>query len=123
VVLGPAFAASAVVLPWFMLGGALNGVYLSISSLYFFSGRTGLLAAVTISSGVISLLVTVVLTLAFGMVGAAMGYAAAQAILGLTAMTVAIRTFDLPWGRPLTALRMMAAQTVAALPARFRPHS
>lgn len=123
VVLGPAFAASAVVLPWFMLGGALNGVYLSISSLYFFSGRTGLLAAVTISSGVISLLVTVVLTLAFGMVGAAMGYAAAQAILGLTAMTVAIRTFDLPWGRPLTALRMMAAQTVATLPARFRTHS
>lgn len=123
VVLGPAFAASAVVLPWFMLGGALNGVYLSISSLYFFSGRTGLLATVTITSGVISLLLTIALTLAFGMIGAAMGYAAAQGVLGLTAMTVAMRTFDLPWGRPLQALKLMISRTAAALPARLRARS
>lgn len=123
VVLGPAFAASAVVLPWFMLGGALNGVYLSISSLYFFSGRTGLLAMVTITSGVISLLLTIALTLSLGMIGAAMGYAAAQGVLGLTAMIVAMRTFDLPWRRPLAALKLMISRTASALPARFRARS
>lgn len=122
-VLGAAFAASAVVLPWFMLGGALNGVYLSISSVYFFSGRTGLLAAVTITSGLLGLLLTIALTFAFGMIGAAMGYAAAQGVLGLTAMTVAMRTFDLPWGRPLAALQLMISRTAAALPARFRARS
>jgi O-antigen/teichoic acid export membrane protein len=122
-VLGPAFAASAVVLPWFMLGGALNGVYLSISSLYFFSGRTALLAAVTITSGIISLLLTIVLTLAFGMIGAAMGYAAAQGVLGLTAMTVAMKTFDLPWGQPLAALKLMISRTASALPNQFRARS
>lgn len=115
VVLGPAYTAAAVVLPWFMLGGALNGVYLSISSLYFFSGRTGLLAAVTMTSGALGLALTAALTIAFGMVGAAMGYAASQAVLGTMAMFIAIRKFDLPWGRPRAALRLMFAKVAAAL--------
>ena len=119
-VLGPAFAASAVVLPWFMLGGALNGVYLSISSIYFFTGRTGLLAAVTMTSGVAGLAITAALTVAFGMAGAAMGYAASQGVLGAVAMIVAIRTFDLPWGQPRTALRFMLVKVAGALGALVR---
>lgn len=118
VVLGPRYAASTVVLPWFMLGGALNGVYLSTSSLYFFSGRTGLLAVVTMTSGAISLAVTIALTWALGMTGAAMGYAAAQGLLGLTAFLVAMRSFDLPWGRPVAALRRVASDLPLALPAK-----
>lgn len=118
VVLGPRYAASTVVLPWFMLGGALNGVYLSTSSLYFFSGRTGLLAVVTMTSGAISLAVTIALTWALGMTGAAMGYAAAQGLLGLTAFLVAIRSFNLPWGRPFAALRRVASDLPLALPAK-----
>jgi O-antigen/teichoic acid export membrane protein len=115
VVLGPEYAASAVVLPWFMLGGALNGVYLSISSFYFFSGRTGLLAAVTMTSGVVGLALTAAMTIAFGMVGAAMGYAASQSVLGAVAIFIAIRRFDLPWGRPQAALRLMVAKVAASL--------
>lgn len=119
IALGPAYSAAVAVLPWFMLGGALNGVYLSVVSLFFFHGRTGLLATVALVAGLVGLTLTVGLTLAFGMMGAAAGYAASHAVLGLVSMVVAMRTFDLPWGRPVQALRVMRARVIAALPARF----
>lgn len=114
-VLGPQYAESASVLPWFMLGGTFNGVYLSISSLYFFSHRTALLAAVTMTSGLIGLGSTILLTSLFGMTGAAMGYASAQAILGIVAMGVAIRTFDLPWGRGGEAVGLLYNKIATAV--------
>lgn len=107
VVLGAGYDASASLLPWFMVGGAFNGVYLAISSLYFFSHRTGLLAMVTMTAGVIGLGVTALLTAALGMTGAAMGYAAAQAVLGVLAFIMAVRTFDLPWSQGCAALRLL----------------
>ncbi len=119
IALGPAYAASASLLPWFMLGGALSGVYLSVASLYFFHGRTGLLATVAVASGLVGLTTTVILTTAFGMAGAAAGYAASQAVLGFVSLGVAMRTFDLPWGRPIEALRFLHVQAAAALPGRF----
>lgn len=118
--LGPEYASSASVLPWFMIGGAMNGVYLSISSLYFFSNRTGLLATVTTVSGIAGLIATIALTGTFGMEGAAMGYAAAQAILGLVSMTIAIRSFALPWNQVLLALQTVASRIGAALVEQVR---
>ena len=43
--LGPRYQAAGTILPWFVLGGAFNGMYVCTSSLYFFSGRTALLAS------------------------------------------------------------------------------
>lgn len=118
-VLGPGFAGSVPLLPWFMIGGALNGVYLSISSLYFYWGRTWMLSAVTLASGAVGLVAVIVLASNFGMVGAAMGYAVSQGVLGLVAMIVAIRVFDLPWGRPGAALRLIGGRVAAPLLARL----
>lgn len=102
--LGEKYQAASAVLPWFMLGGAFSGVYLCTAVLFFFSGRTGLLAATTMSAGLCGAACTWQLVRLFGVQGAAMGYALTQAILALFVSAVAIKTFDLPWREPLRAL-------------------
>jgi O-antigen/teichoic acid export membrane protein len=39
--LGNQFQETRRLIPWFVLGGAFNGIYLCCSGIYFFSGRTG----------------------------------------------------------------------------------
>jgi O-antigen/teichoic acid export membrane protein len=102
--LGPQYRAAATVLPWFVLGGAFSGIYMCTSGLYFFSGRTSLLAKVTLSSALIGSSTTWSLVGTLGVVGAAIGYAFTQGVLALVTSVVAIRSFDLPWGEPAKAL-------------------
>lgn len=112
--LGPQYRAAAGVLPWFMLGGAFFGVYLSTSGLYFFSGRTALLASVTLSSTVLGAALTWVLVATIGVDGAAMAYALTNGILALVTTLVAMRSYALPWSEPRRALTAWSRCVVAA---------
>lgn len=102
--LGPKYQAAAAVLPWFMLGGACTGIYMSTSVLFFFEARTGRLAMVTMSSALIGAASTWLLVGALGVRGAAIGYAFTQAVLALITTSMAMRTFQLPWRHPAQAL-------------------
>ncbi|MEO2216588.1 oligosaccharide flippase family protein [Chromobacterium vaccinii] len=104
ILLGAKYQAAATVLPWFMLGGALNGVYMCTSVLFFFSGRTGVLASISMSSALCGTVGTWMLVANIGINGAAMGYAFTQGLLALFTTLVAINIFDLPWGRPRHAI-------------------
>jgi O-antigen/teichoic acid export membrane protein len=104
VVLGPAYLAARDVLPQFMLGGAFTGMYLAVSGLYFYSGRTALLSSITLPVAVVGTLMTALLVARWGVAGAASGYAFTQGMLALAAWIVARRTFALPWGRPAMAV-------------------
>ena len=104
VLLGPAYRAAKEVLPLFMLGGAFNGMYLAVSGLYFFSGRTALLSSITLPVAVLGTLATAMLVPHWGLNGAAAGYAFTQGLLALATWVVARCAFDLPWNRPTTAL-------------------
>lgn len=115
VLLGAKYREAASVLPWFMLGGALSGLYLCTSVLFFFSARTGLLSLTTFSAAVCGALCTWLLATRFGIEGAAMGYAATQGLLALFTTVVAMKTFDLPWRHPGQAL---SAWRHRALPAQ-----
>lgn len=108
VLLGPQYRAAAVVLPWFMLGGAFSGVYLCTSVMYFFAGRTSLLAMVTTSAAFCGAGLTWLLVGAFDIQGAATGYALTQGLLALFTSVVAFRAFDLPWSEPRKALQVWA---------------
>lgn len=114
--LGPQYSAAATVLPWFMLGGAFSGVYLCTSVLYFFSGRTGLLASATLSSAVCGALCTWFLVSTLGVNGAAIGYALTQGLLALFTGTLAVKTFDLPWREPGKALSVWSHNAFSATP-------
>lgn len=98
IMLGAHYRAAVAVLPWFMLGGAFVGIYFCVSNLFFFSGRISLLSLVTSSSAAVGILFIWLLTAKFGIEGAAMGYALTQGLLALTAIAVASRYHDLPWG-------------------------
>jgi O-antigen/teichoic acid export membrane protein len=95
--LGARYAEAVQMFPWFVLGGAFSGVYFCTSSIYFFHGRTGLLASSTVSAAGIGSVVVWGLVSSLGMQGAAIGYAATQGILAVFATVIAIRSFDLPW--------------------------
>ncbi|MCE9659477.1 MAG: oligosaccharide flippase family protein [Burkholderiales bacterium] len=117
--LGPQYRAAASVLPWFMLGGAFSGVYFCTSVLFFYSGRTGLLATATLSSAICGTLCTWFLVSTLGVQGAAIGYALTQALLGLVTSSVAFLTFDLPWRQPARALSVWGRSAFG--PARHQP--
>lgn len=108
ILLGPRFHDAVPLLPWFMLGGAFTGVYVSTSVLYFFSGRTALLSSITLSSAMLGTVCTWILVLYYGVVGAAMGYAVTQALLAMFVGAVALRSFDLPWCEGRKAIAVWA---------------
>ena len=111
VLLGPQYRAAAWLLPWFVLGGAFTGVYLCTSVLFFFSGRTGLLALVTLSSAVVGVTITWLMVATFGVSGAAAGYAITQGFLALLVTVVACKSFDLPWREVRKATTIWAHRT------------
>jgi O-antigen/teichoic acid export membrane protein len=102
--LGAQYHSATVVLPWFMLGGAFTGIYQCTTNLFFYSGRTSLLSLITTCSAAAGVLVIWILTSAFGIEGAAMGYAATQGLMALFVNVGASRSFDLPWHEPRQAL-------------------
>lgn len=107
--LGPQYRLAADYLPWFMLGGAFNGVYLCTAVLYFHYGRTARLAMISFLSGLGGAGITWILISTFGIAGAAMAYACSQALLALATTFVAMKIFDLPWWEPLRALSVWRA--------------
>ncbi len=111
--LGPAYRDGARLLPWFVLGGAFSGVYLALSGLYFFAGRTALLSAVTLPCALVGTAIIVLLVQLEGTTGAAIGHAAAQALLAAATWLVASRSFDLPWRQASLALRTWWGQALA----------
>lgn len=112
--LGPQYRAAAAVLPWFMLGGAFSGVYLCTSGLYFFSGRTALLASVTLTSALVGASLTWWLVSVFGVDGAAVGYAVTQGILAIATTVVAMRSYDLPWADPAKSLAIWSRYAIGS---------
>jgi O-antigen/teichoic acid export membrane protein len=104
--LGPQYRAATVVLPWFMLGGAFTGIYYCTTNLFFFSGRTSLLALATTASAGAGMLLIWMLARALGIEGAAMGYAATQGLLALLVNIIAWRNFDFPWGEVGKSLKV-----------------
>jgi O-antigen/teichoic acid export membrane protein len=102
--LGPDYAAALELLPWFMLGGAFTGMYLAVSGLYYFHGRTALLSSISVPAALLGAACTFAFVTRFGLTGAAAGYATTQLLLAGVAWFVATRSFDLPWRRGRAAL-------------------
>jgi len=114
-ILGAQYHGAAAVVPWFLLGGAFNGVYVCTSVLFFQATKTSRLASITVASSIVGALTTWFLTGAFGLTGAAMGYASSQALLALGTTVAAMATFDLPWKNPRQSLAIASRSIVYGL--------
>jgi O-antigen/teichoic acid export membrane protein len=77
-------------------------MYFAVTNYVFHAGATARLAAVTASSGFVSIVTTYVLIRNFGLLGAGYGFAISQAVLFLGTWRLAQRVCPMPW---LAALR------------------
>lgn len=103
--LGPAYAAAAHLMPWFVAGGVATVIYLGVSPLFFFHERTGRLSATTLPAALAGAACTIALVLFGGTRGAAAGFALTQVLLTTSVWFVAVQTFAMPWTQPRRAFQ------------------
>lgn len=96
-IIGPQFQAANQIIVFILFGNAFVGMYYMVTNYVFFSRRTGLLSALTITTGVIMVLLTSYLTYLYGIKGAAAGFMLGQASLFLGAWILANHCVPMPW--------------------------
>ncbi|HEY8033019.1 MAG TPA: oligosaccharide flippase family protein [Methylocella sp.] len=94
---GDRYAAAGEAIGWLALGQAFVGMYLMVTNYIFYSKKTGLLALVTASSGLLNMVALLLLINHFGLVGAAMASALAMAARFLLTWWVAQKSHPMPW--------------------------
>jgi O-antigen/teichoic acid export membrane protein len=92
---------------WFFMGGAMTASYLSVSALFFFTGKVEWLSTATMTAAATMALLAPLLTRHFGMGGAGASYVVGQSLLLALALLLSTRAQPMPWGRPLLALRVL----------------
>lgn len=94
---GERYAQAGSVIGWLALGQAFSGMYLMVTNYIFYSKKTGLLSLVTISSGLLNVVLLVVLIKLLGITGAAMAFTLAMALRFLLTWWVAQKRHPMPW--------------------------
>lgn len=96
-IVGPQFQTVGPLLVFILLGNAFIGMYYMVTNYIFYSRRTGLLSALTISVGVITVALSWFLISAYGIKGAAIGFMFGQASLFFGAWVLSNYCVPMPW--------------------------
>lgn len=96
-IVGPQFQTAGPLLIFILLGNAFIGMYYMVTNYIFYSRRTGLLSALTISIGVITVALSWFLINAYGIKGAAIGFLVGQASLFFGAWVLSNYCVPMPW--------------------------
>jgi O-antigen/teichoic acid export membrane protein len=94
---GDRYAAAGDAIGWLALGQAFLGMYLMVTNYIFYSKKTGLLALVSVSSGVLYVALLSFLISWWGVVGAAIASALATMVRFLLTWCVAQKRHPMPW--------------------------
>ena len=97
VIAGDRYAAAGEVIGWLALGQAFVGMYLMVTNYIFFSMKTGRLALITFSSGLLNVALLFLMISRWGIVGAAMASALAMAVRFLWTWYEAQQRHPMPW--------------------------
>jgi len=100
--LDPRYGAVSEYAGWLSLGFLFNSMYYMVTNYIFYARRTGWLAAVTLTTGLINIPITYVFIQARGGVGAAQATALAYGLGFVLTWIVSNRVYPMPW---LEALR------------------
>lgn len=92
---------------WFLAGSALNGIYLTLSGLFFFSGKTEWVSVATSSAAVVAMIIAVPLVGRFGVNGGGLTYLLANLTMCCVAWGLSARKMPMPWNSPLLATRVL----------------
>jgi O-antigen/teichoic acid export membrane protein len=98
---------------WFLLGGALTGVYLNIAGLFFFTGKTEWVSVATVSASVVAMLLAPYAVSSSALIGGGVAYLCAQFAMLTAAWVLSRQIQPMPWGHPVLALRVLMRQPPA----------
>jgi O-antigen/teichoic acid export membrane protein len=101
VLVGPGFQSAGGILIYILIGNAFMGMYYMVTNYIFFSRRTGLLSALTMTVGALTVVSSWFLIKAYGLTGAAIGFMLGQAGLFLGAWVLSNICVPMPWFRAL----------------------
>jgi O-antigen/teichoic acid export membrane protein len=94
---GERYAGAGEVIGWLALAQAFVGMYLMVTSYIFYSKKTGLLALVTVGSGLLNVALLWLLIGQWGILGAAIAPALAMSARFLLTWYVAQKRHPMPW--------------------------
>ena len=94
---GDRYQPAALLLGWLILAKCMHGMYYTATSYIFYSKRTGLIAKITITTGILNVIMLVLLIDIFGLVGAAWASALSMSIQWLVTWLVAAYLVNMPW--------------------------
>ncbi len=94
---GEQFRSAGSVVIYITMGQAFGGMYYLVTNYVFFAGKTGKLAAVSLTSGLLNIGLSYVLLTTRGLEGAAQAFMAAQLLLFLGTWWLAARSHPMPW--------------------------
>jgi O-antigen/teichoic acid export membrane protein len=106
IIVGPKFQTAGPLLIYILLGNAFIGMYYMVTNYIFYSRKTELLSALTISVGVITLSLNWLLIDAYGVKGAAIGFMLGQASLFFGAWILSNYCVPMPWLRVFLSKRV-----------------
>lgn len=104
-VVGPQYQKSSESVLYIALGGGFGAMYYLVVNYVFYAEKTYLLSCVSIFSGIINLILTVVLVKSSGAIGAAQAYMASQALYFVLTWIVSANIFYMPWKYVLLGCR------------------
>jgi len=95
--LGERFAGASAFLAWLAFGAAFNGMYYMVTNYLFFHRKTGRLASLTLTLGVLSVFTSIFLIRLNGAVGAAQAVFLSNLALFVCTWIMAARVERMPW--------------------------
>jgi O-antigen/teichoic acid export membrane protein len=99
VAVGEKFRTAAPIVAYITIGYAFGGMYYMVANYIFYTGRTAQLALITLTTGLLNVVVSYFLLKNNGIVGAAQAFLLAQATLFLGTWWLANRSKPMPWGK------------------------
>lgn len=94
---GNAYAEAGSVIGLLVLGQVFGGMYLMVTNYIFYSKKTGALSLATLLAGLANVGLLLILVPSYGIVGAAMAFAAAMGMRFVLTWVLAARRHPMPW--------------------------
>lgn len=97
-ILGEDYRQAGQIIGWFCLGQAFGGMYLMVTNYAFYAKQTKYLSSITISCGVVNIILIFVFIEHLGLSGAVMAFALSKFIQFIATWVIANKCHKMPWG-------------------------
>ena len=94
---GDKYAPSGELIAWLILAQAIRGMYYMVCSYIFYAKKTGVIAKITITSGLLNVLLLFIMIDAFGLIGAAWAMCISMVLQWLATWWSASLLVPMPW--------------------------